>query len=110
MKEKSNETITGTEVTATGKNGTQSTTEKIQEVKEAKTGKDVSTDKTLKPEQKKPEKVVDAVIGIGKKLLKNHPAKSVIFMTSDGQGFFVESDAFNHATTLKNKVITPVNK
>lgn len=110
MKEKSNEAITGTEVTATDKSNTQSTTEKIKEVKEAKTEKGVSTEKAAKPEQKKAEKVADAVIGIGKKLLKSYPDKAVVFMASDGQGFFVESDAFNHAATLKNKVITPVNR
>lgn len=110
MKEKSNEAITGTEVTVTDKNDTQPTAEKGQEMKEAKTGKGVSTDKAAKPEPKKTEKVVDSVIGIGKKLLKSYPDKAVVFMTSDGQGFFVESDAFNHAATLKNKVITPVNR
>lgn len=113
MKEKSNEAITGTEDATTGKSEMQTTTETGKEAtgaKETKTGKGISTDKAPKPEQKKPEKVVDAVVSIGKKLLKSHPSKSVIFMTSDGQGFFAENDAFNHATTLKNKVVTPVNK
>ncbi len=55
-------------------------------------------------------KVSDAVVKIGKTLLKSNPAMSVVFMTTDGRGFYEKNDADNHARTLKNKVVTPVKK
>lgn len=55
-------------------------------------------------------KVSDALVKIGKALLKSNPAMSVVYMASDGRGFYEKNDADNHAHTLKNKTVTPVKK
>lgn len=55
-------------------------------------------------------KVSDAVVKIGKALLKSNPDMSVVYMTSDGRGFYEKNDADNHAVTLNNKAVTPVKK
>lgn len=68
------------------------------------------SDKKNDPKETVEPKVSDAVVKIGKTLLKSNPAMSVVFMTSDGRGFYEKNDADNHARTLKNKVVTPVKK
>lgn len=74
----------------------------------ASTGND---DKKATAEKKKQEpKVSDAVTKIGKSLLKSNPEMSVVYMTSDGRGFYMENDAENHARTLNNKAVTPVKR
>lgn len=55
-------------------------------------------------------KVSDALVKIGKSILKSNPAMSVVYMASDGRGFYEKNDADNHAHTLKNKTVTPVKK
>ena len=68
-------------------------------------------DKKAPAEKKKQEpKVSDAVTKIGKSLLKSNPEMSVVYMTSDGRGFYMENDAKNHARTLNNKAVTPVKR
>lgn len=53
-------------------------------------------------------KVSDAVVEIGKGLLKSNPEMSVVHMTADGRGFYEKNDAELHARTLTNKAVTPV--
>lgn len=55
-------------------------------------------------------KVSDTLVKIGKSILKGNPAMSVVYMASDGRGFYEKNDADNHAHTLKNKTVTPVKK
>lgn len=55
-------------------------------------------------------KVSDTLVKIGKSILKGNPAMSVVYMASDGRGFYEKNDADNHARTLKNKAVTPVKK
>lgn len=55
-------------------------------------------------------KVSDTLVKIGKSILKSNPAMSVVYMASDGRGFYEKNDADNHAHTLKNKTVTPVKK
>jgi hypothetical protein len=60
------------------------------------------TKKTTEP------KVSDAVVKIGKFLLKSNPEMSVVYMTADGSGFYEKNDAELHASNLTNKAVTPV--
>ncbi len=79
---------------------------------ENKTKSDTA-DKSPKTDKNKPPKaakVADAVEAIGKKILSSYPKESIVYMTADGQGFFNESDALNHADDLTNKKVTPVRK
>lgn len=55
-------------------------------------------------------KVSDALAKIGKSILKSNPAMSVVYMTSDGRGFYEKNDADNHAHNLNDKAVTPVKK
>lgn len=55
-------------------------------------------------------KVSDAVVKIGKALLKSNPEMSVVYMTADGSGFYEKNDAELHARNLTNKAVTPVKK
>jgi hypothetical protein len=55
-------------------------------------------------------KVSDAVVKVGKGLLASHPEMKVVYMTADGTGFYMESDAASHARTLNNKAVTPVKR
>ncbi|MEG1673219.1 MAG: hypothetical protein RR221_06830 [Alistipes sp.] len=55
-------------------------------------------------------KVSDALVKIGKSILKSNPAMSVVYMASDGRGFYEQNDAEHHARALKNKTVTPVKK
>ena len=63
-----------------------------------------------KPKKAAEPKVSDAVVKIGKNLLKNNPEISVVYMTADGRGFYEKNDAELHARTLNNKAVTPVKK
>lgn len=63
-----------------------------------------------KPKKAAEPKVSDAVVKIGKNLLKNNPDMSVVYMTADGRGFYEKNDAELHARTLNNKAVTPVKK
>lgn len=83
----------------------QETDQSNQSNKEDETTKKASESiKTTEP------KVSDAVIKIGKSLLKSNSTMSVVYMTSDGRGFYEKNDAQNHARTLNNKTVTPVKK
>lgn len=44
------------------------------------------------------------------KILKAHPGIEKVFTTSDGQVFFTENHASNHARSLKDKDVEPVSK
>lgn len=55
-------------------------------------------------------KVSDAVVKIGKNLLRNNPEMSVVYMTADGRGFYEKNDAELHARILNNKAVTSVKK
>lgn len=63
-----------------------------------------------KPKKPATPSVSDAVVKIGKSLLKAYPELSVVYMTSDGRGFYQKDDAEGHARTLKNQAVTPVEK
>ena len=69
-----------------------------------------NTGKTAETKETEEPKVSNAVVKIGKSLLKSNPAMSVVYMTSDGRGFYEKNDADNYARTLKNKAVTPVKK
>lgn len=62
------------------------------------------------PTKKSEPKVSDAVRKVGKALLKSNPDMSVVYMTTDGRGFYEKNDADNHARTLNNKAVTPVKR
>lgn len=66
-----------------------------------------TTDKAKKTAE---PKVSDAVVKIGKALLKSNPEMSVVYMTADGSGFYEKNDAELHARNLTNKAVTPVKK
>lgn len=69
-----------------------------------------SAEKKAAPAKTEEPKVSDTVVKIGKSLLKNNPAMPVVYMTSDGRGFYELDDADNHAKTLNDKAVTPVKK
>lgn len=43
-------------------------------------------------------------------IFKNYPTLQVYFKTADGQSFFQESDARNHAKSLENKTVEKVER
>ena len=43
-------------------------------------------------------------------IFNNYPTLQVYYKTTDGQAFFQESDAKNHAKTLENKKVEPVER
>lgn len=47
---------------------------------------------------------------IGKRLLKQYPHKDVMYVSSDGTGFFSEDDAIRHANTLNDKIVVSVKR
>lgn len=63
-----------------------------------------------KEKKEKTQTAMNPLEKIGKKLLAAYPDKNEVFMASDGQGFFNENDALNHAETLTNKKVLPVKK
>lgn len=63
-----------------------------------------NTPKTAAP------KVSDALTKIGQALLKSNPDMAVVYMTADGQGFYAENDAENHARALTNKAVSAVKR
>lgn len=67
-------------------------------------------EKPADKEKNKPQTATNPLEKIGKKLLEAYPDKNEVFMASDGQGFFNENDALNHAETLTNKKVIPVKK
>ena len=54
-------------------------------------------------------KIAGSLVRVGRDLLKSHPGRQTIYMTTDGSGFFARNDAENHARTLADKTVTPVN-
>ncbi|MDR2131016.1 MAG: hypothetical protein LBP56_07640 [Odoribacteraceae bacterium] len=50
------------------------------------------------------------VVKIGKGILRGNPAMTAVYMTADGSGFYEESDARNHAATLKDGTVTEVKR
>lgn len=46
----------------------------------------------------------------GEEILTQYPDAHVVFVTSNGFGFFRETDARNHAATLQDKTITIVKR
>lgn len=46
----------------------------------------------------------------GEQILAEYPDAQVVYMTSNGFGFFRETDARNHAATLRDKTITNVKR
>ncbi len=71
----------------------------------------IPDEKQQKEAEKKSEsKVSDAVEKIGKALLKSNPGMSVVYMTSDGNGFYEKNDANNHARILKDKTVVSVKQ
>lgn len=46
----------------------------------------------------------------GERILAEYPDAQVVYMTSNGFGFFRETDALNHAATLRDKTITNVKR
>lgn len=69
-----------------------------------------AADKAAETKEPEEPKVSDALVKIGKSILKSNPAMSVVYMASDGRGFYEQNDADNHARTLENKTVTPVKK
>ncbi len=55
----------------------------------------------------KPSKTIKIM---SKDIFKNYPALQVYYKTADGQAFFQESDARNHAKSLENKKVEPVER
>lgn len=47
---------------------------------------------------------------IGKRLLNQYPHKDVMYVSSDGTGFFSEDDAIRHANTLNDKIVVTVKR
>lgn len=85
--------------------------------KTGKSQKDAGTPETptpvVVPEQTATEetpRASDAVVKVGKAILKNNSQMSVVYMTADGRGFYERNDAENHAKTLTNRVVTPVKR
>lgn len=85
--------------------------------KTGKSQKDAETPETptpvVVPEQTDTEetpRASDAVVKVGKAILKNNSQMSVVYMTADGRGFYERNDAENHAKTLTNRVVTPVKR
>lgn len=46
----------------------------------------------------------------GEAILAQYPDASVVYVTSNGFGFFGESDARDHAATLRDKTVTTVKR
>lgn len=46
----------------------------------------------------------------GEAILAQYPDASVVYVTSNGFGFFRESDARDHAATLRDKTVTTVKR
>lgn len=46
----------------------------------------------------------------GAQILAEYPDARVIYMTSNGFGFFREADARNHAATLQDKAVTTIKR
>lgn len=62
------------------------------------------------PNEETQEKASTALTKAGKQLLEANPSATVIYMTTDGRGFFNKSDAVNHGRTLKTKTVIEVKK
>ncbi len=45
-----------------------------------------------------------------KRLFASYPAVNSLHFTADGQAFFKLNDAKSHASTLSDKVVTPINR
>lgn len=67
-------------------------------------------EKPITPKPKAEPTVADALIGIGRNLLKDNLKMTAVYMTADGAGFYEENDAQNHARNLTDKTIIPVKK
>lgn len=52
----------------------------------------------------------DALTAKGLQILKEYPAATEVYMTSNGFGFFREQDARNHAATLRDKEVIIVKR
>lgn len=76
---------------------TQEATEQVAAIKQEATEQETT-------EQDSP------LVNIGKKLLATRPDKNVIYMTSDGFGFFEQCDAENYARNLDNKTVLSVKR
>lgn len=46
----------------------------------------------------------------GEQILAEYPEAREVYMTSNGFGFFRETDARNHAATLKDKTVTTIKR
>lgn len=57
-----------------------------------------------------PKSASDGLTKKGRQILKEYPAADVVYMTSNGFGFFREQDARNHAATLRDKTVTIVKR
>jgi hypothetical protein len=44
------------------------------------------------------------------RLFTHYPAVDRLHFTADGQAFFMENDARNHAETLKDKTVETINR
>lgn len=58
----------------------------------------------------RPKSASDGLTKKGRQILKEYPAADVVYMTSNGFGFFREQDARNHAATLRDKTVTIVKR
>nr|DAL75145.1 MAG TPA: hypothetical protein [Caudoviricetes sp.] len=58
----------------------------------------------------RPKSASDGLTKKGRQILEEYPAADVVYMTSNGFGFFREQDARNHAATLRNKTVTIVKR
>ncbi|MEG1540054.1 MAG: hypothetical protein RR383_08950 [Muribaculaceae bacterium] len=55
-------------------------------------------------------KVSNAVIKVGKQILKSHPDIDVVYMTTDGMAFFASDDAANHSRAIYGGEIITVKR
>lgn len=58
----------------------------------------------------RPKSASDGLTKKGRQILKEYPAADVVYMTSNGFGFFRAQDAHNHAATLRDKTIIIVKR
>lgn len=65
---------------------------------------------TENPAQEPKAEVDPALEKQGLEILAAYPDATEVYMTSNGFGFFRETDARNHAATLRNKTVTTVKR
>lgn len=64
-------------------------------------------DKEATPQEPKQPTMADVVAD---KIMQRHPEISELWVTSDGMAFYCQTDAKNHAATLKQKEVSHIKR